>query len=192
MDLNSITVADFKAQFPRGFPYLPTYDNDALYNAGDRVYYATTKLFYECTDNGTTGEPPTDIDFWTVLSGLSVDDYVLDSDIESAFAEAKVTFNQGLFGDDAEIRLGYLYLTAHFLVNDLKTSRGGIFAASIAGLMTSRSVGNVSEGYSVPEAYMKDPTLSFYAQSAYGMKYLAMIVPRMRGNMVVVRGATLP
>lgn len=192
MDLNSITPADFKTQFPRGFPYLPTYDNTALYNAGDRVYYATTKLFYECTANGTTGELPTDIDFWDVLSGLSVDDYVQDSDIEAAFAEAKVTFNQGLFGDDAEIRLGYLYLTAHFLVNDLKTSRGGIFAASVAGLMTSRSVGNVSEGYSVPEAYMKDPTLSFYAQSAYGMKYLAMVVPRLRGNMVVVRGATLP
>lgn len=192
MDLNSITVSDFKAQFPRGFPYLPEYDNTALYNIGDRVYYATTKLFYDCTVNGTTGIAPTDIDNWTVVNGLSVDDYVLDSDIEAAFAEAKVTFNQGLFGDDAEIRLGYLYLTAHFLVNDLRASRGGIFGASIAGLMNSRSVGNVSEGYAIPEAYTKDPTLSFYAQSAYGMKYLSMVIPRLRGNVQVVRGATLP
>ena len=47
MDLSTITVDDFKALFTRDFPYLNEYDNAELYNAGERIYYTTTKLFYD-------------------------------------------------------------------------------------------------------------------------------------------------
>lgn len=192
MDLDSITVQDFKDEFPRGFPYLPSYDNDELYNIGSRVYYATTKLFYDCTVNGTTGILPTDTDNWAVVTGVSTEDYILDSDIEKAFAEAKVSFNQSLWGDDDQIKLGFLYLTAHYLVMDLKAAQGGVYGAGISGLVSSRSVGNVSEAYSIPQAYLDDPSLSFYTQSAYGIKYLNMVLPNIRGNIKAVCGATQP
>jgi len=190
MDLSSITVADFKTQFRRGFPYLPSFDDNALYNAGARTYYQITELFYDCYVNGTTGILPTVTANWT-LADDDADNYVQDEDIENAFAEAQLVFNQDLFDTDANIRLGYLYLTAHYLVNDLRAAQAGI-GASGAFPVSSRSVGNVSESYSIPQMYLDDPTLSFYTGTSYGMKYLSMIVPMLRGNFGVVAGATLP
>lgn len=190
MDLNTITVADFKALFPRDFPYLPVYDNTELYNAGTRVYYPTTKLFYTCTVNGTTGILPTDTDNWTIVAD-SVENYVSDADIERAFAEAQITFNQSLFTTDANIKMGYLYLTAHYLVNDLRAALGGIAANGLFPV-ASRSVGNVSESYNIPQMYLDDPIFAYLTSTPYGMKYLSMIVAQLRGNVFVVTGWTLP
>lgn len=190
MDLSTITVADFKAQFRRDFPFLPVYSGSALYNAGAKVYYSITELFYECKANGTTGIVPTTQARWHEVSD-SIDNYVQDSDIERAFIEAKAVFNQALFGSDEEIKQGYLYLTAHYLVMDLRAAMGGLFAAGTFP-MTSRSAGNVSESYGVPSAYTEDPALAYLAGSAYGMKYLSLVIAATRGNVFVVQGATLP
>lgn len=190
MDLNTITVSDFKALFKRDFPYLPVYDNAALYNTGGVVYYPTTQLFYKCTQNGTTGIVPTDTDNWELTTG-SVDDYVSDDDIERAFQEAKILFNQGLWGDDDQIKLGYLYLTAHYLVNDLRATAAGLAGTGYFPV-SSRSVGNVSESYFIPDAYKDNPAFAFLSQSAYGMKYLSLVGPRLIGNVVAVFGRTQP
>lgn len=190
MDLDSITVEDFKTLFKRDFAYLPVYDDEKLYNQGNRVYYPDTELFYDCLQNGTTGELPTEIDYWVQVADDTLN-YIGDDDIEKAFSETKVNFNQSLFGDDDSIELGYLYMAAHFLVNDLKASMGGI-NASAAFPLSSRTVGNVSESYDIPQAYKDDPLLSFYTQSAYGLKFLSMVLPKIRGNVGVVCGRTLP
>lgn len=195
MNLNTITVADFKAQFFRDFPYLPVYSATQLYNIGAVVYFTSTELFYTALLDALLNvppTPPTDPASWLRnVVQPSVDDYVLDEDIEHAFAEAQMNFNQALFGTDAEIKLGYLYLTAFYLCNDLRASRAGIMAAGMYPL-SSRSVGNVSESYGIPAAYMDDPLFAFYSLSAYGMKYLAMVIPKLRGNVGVVAGMTLP
>ena len=188
MDLTTITVDDFKAQFRRGFPYLPVYDNTKLYNSGAKVYYESTELFYECYVNGTTGIVPTTNSNWSVYAD-DVDNYILDEDIETAFLEAQMNFNQTLFDTDANIKIGYLYLTAHYLVNDIRAALNGVTAFG-AMPVQSRSVGNVSEAYAIPEAYLNDPSLSFLTGSAYGLKYLSMIIPMLRGNVGVVCGAT--
>lgn len=190
MDLDTITVADFKSLFYRDFSYLPEYNNDELYNAGDRVYYAPTKLFYDCKVNGTTGVLPTVSANWDVVSD-NIDNYVLDADINKAFDEAKITFNQSLFTTEENIKIGFLYLTAHYLVNDLRAALKGISAIAVFPLQ-SRSVGSVSESYGIPAKYLSDPVLSFYTQSAYGLKYLNMILPRLVGNVVSVAGGTQP
>lgn len=194
MDLSTITVADFKAQFRRDFPYLPTYDPLELYNIPDRVYYPTTKLFYDCNVDGTQGVLPTVIANWTrVVSDppITVDDYVQDSDIIRAFGEAVVNFNQTLWPDDITIKMMYLYLTAFYLINDLKAANGGV-AANPIFFVSSRTVGNVSESYGIPQAYLMNPIYSYLATNPYGMKYLSLLIPRMVGNMVAVCGATLP
>ncbi len=191
MDLNTITVADFKSQFMRGFPFLPVYDPAALYNAGRRVYYAPALLFYDCLVNGTTGiTPGTDATIWT-LAADDTDNYVQDFDITNAFAETQAVFNQGLFGPDAVIKLAYLYLAAHYLCNDLKASAAGI-AASAAFPVTGRTVGSVSESYAIPAAYLESPVYSFYTGSAYGLKYLSMVLPSLVGNIGAIQGWTDP
>lgn len=192
MDLSTITVADFKAQFPRDFPYLPVFDNAALYNIADRVYYPTTKLFYDCKLDGTTGIIPTNTTNWTrVTPQPSVDDYVQDADITRAFAEAMVNFNQALFTSDAQIKMAFLYLTAHYLVNDLRAAQGGVTATPIF-LVESRTVGNVSESYGIPEKYLNNPVFSYLTTTPYGLKYLSFVIIKLVGNVGAVGGWTQP
>lgn len=191
MDLSTITVSDFKSFFYRDFPYLPVYDPAQLYNAGTRVYYPTTLLFYLCLVNGTQGVTPgTNPNDWSIISD-DINNYVQDSDITKAFAEAQILLNQALFGSDTNIRIGYLYLTAHYLCNDLKAAGGGIGAAT-QFLLNSRTVGSVSESYSIPQAYLDNPSFAFYTNSAYGMKYLSLVLPNLVGNVVAVIGGAHP
>ena len=188
MDLSTITVQDFKDLFPRDFAYLPTWVS-GTYNTDDEVYYAVNGLFYRCINDGVT-TVPTNVTDWVQYSDKTLN-YVLDSDIEKAFSEAQITFNQSLFTSDANIQIGYLYLTAHYLVNDLKAASQGVSSQG-SGVISSKSVGSVSTSYAIPEAWTKDPVLNFYTTSAYGLKYLNMVLPAMVGNVNIVAGATNP
>lgn len=191
MDLGTITITDFKTLFARDFPYLPSWDNTKLYNSGNVVYYSTTALFYQGKINGIpVATVPTNTTYWDLYSD-DIYNYVLDADITKAFAEAQVNLNQALFGSDAQIQMGYLYLTAHYLVMDI---RGGLKGLESTGefAVSSRSVGSVSESYSIPDTYLKNPTLAYFAKTSYGQKYLSLIMPRMVGNVFTVQGATNP
>lgn len=189
MDLSTITVDDFKTLFYRDFPYLPSYDNAELYNIGDRVYYSTTKLFYDCTVNGTTGTLPTVTANWSQVDD-DILNYIQDVDITKAFTEAQVVLNQELYASDDIIQLVYLYLTAHYLVHDIRAGLAGV-SAQAQFPTASKSVGSVSESFAVPRAYTDNPIYSFYTQSAYGMKFLSLTLPAMVGNVGAVGGATL-
>lgn len=117
--------------------------------------------------------------------------YVLDSDITRAFMEAQAVFNQGLFDSDQTITLAYLYLTAHYLVNDLRAAQDALGSTG-AFPVNSRSVGNVSESYTIPQRYIDSPSLFYFTSSAYGMKYLSILVPNLVGNVFPVCGGTNP
>ncbi len=190
MDLTTITIADFKALFFRDFAYLPLWlPSPAFYNTGEEVYYGTTRLFYTAKNNGVTSVPTTAAD-WTVTPD-DVDNFIQDQDITNAFAEATAVFNQSLFGDDTTIKLAYLYLTAHYLVNDIQTSRQGVQSTG-RNPVTSRTVGSVSESYAVPERFLADPIVQFYTTTGYGRKFLSMALPAMVGNMASTWGGTNP
>lgn len=184
MDLGTITVSDFKSQFSRDFPFLPLYVS-GTYNEGDITYY--TGLFYKSIVDGNTAIP-TDTFKWQKFK-QDADNYIVDSDITRAFGEAMAVFNQGLFPDNATITLAYLYCAAHFLAMDLRTARAGVASAG-ENPVTGRSVGNVSEQYSIPQQFLDDAILGYYASSGYGRKYLIMLMPALRGNFVSVAGAT--
>ncbi len=121
----------------------------------------------------------------------STSDKVMDADISKAMSEAKITFNQSFFPDDASVRLGYYYLTAHYLVIDLQNASAGLAGVS-SNPVSSRSVGSVSESYAIPDKYLKNPVLAFLSKTGYGQKYLSMILPQMVGNMASVAGWTNP
>ena len=191
MDLSTITVADFKAKFFRDFPYLSaiTYDSSETYNAGDEVYYPTSNLFYSALQDGLTGVTPGSDNLKWAKYADSLTNWIMDADITNAFAEAQVCFNQALLGTDDEITLGYLYMVAHYLCIDIRNSFAGI--QGTGGFpVASRSVGSVAESYQIPEAFRENPTLAMYAQTSYGQKYLALVLPKTVGNMVAVLGGT--
>ena len=176
------TIADFKTQFPRFSPmYLPVYVS-GTYFKGDAVYY--NGLFYQCNVTSTVNNPSNTTDW--VLYNDSVLNYTQDSDILDAFTEARVNFNAGLF-PNCEIALKvFLYLAAHYLTVDFMNALG----SNQIGIMTSKSVGSVSVGYSIPAWLLNNPTLSMYASTGYGVKYASLIKPYLTGNVFIVSGRT--
>lgn len=124
-------------------------------------------------------------------SYCDADKYVIDEDISKAYLEAQSVFNQGLFGTDESIRLAYYYLTAHYLVNDLRAASAGIDGTG-SMLLNARTVGNVSESYTIPQAYVDNPLLAFFTSSSYGNKYLSLVLPNLVGNVGIACGWTQP
>jgi len=118
-------------------------------------------------------------------------DKIMDADISRAFSEAKANFNQSLFSDDDILKLAYLYLTAHYMVLDLRTSMSGI-AGGGEFSVASKSAGSISESYAIPAAYIDNPLLSYFAKTGYGQKYLSIVMPRLVGNIGAVGGWTNP
>lgn len=177
-----VSVSDFKAQFPRFSPmYLPVYIAGSTHFKGDVVYYSDT-LFYECIVETTTNAPTNTTD-WKLVDD-SVLNYTQDSDIMEAISEALVNFNEGLFSDEATAKLVFLFLVAHYLTLDFNIALG---SAQI-GITTSKSVGSVSESYSIPQWLLNNPALSTYATTPYGIKYASLIRPYLVGNFFVVKG----
>ena len=128
MDLTTITTSDFKTHFFRDFPYLNEWDETEPYNTDDQVYYSVNGLFYKALSDGVTSIPTNTGDWERVTD--SINNYILDADITKAFSEAQFNFNQSLFGSDDNIQIGYLYLTAHFLVLDIRRSGQGTYRRS--------------------------------------------------------------
>lgn len=122
--------------------------------------------------------------------GEDVNDYITDDDIEHAIGEMFVMLPEHLF-DEVTLRLAQLYLTAHCLVNDMRTARAGLISQFPFPLQ-SRSVGSVSESYGIPSRFLDNPLYSFYITSQFGLKYLAMLLPRLIGNVSIAYGATTP
>ena len=118
-------------------------------------------------------------------------DGVTDQDILKAFAEASMNFNPSLFPTIQDQKLGFLYLAAHYLVIDIQNSSQGL-NGRYEGIMSNKSVGSVSVGYTIPDWVMGSPIYSLLSQSKYGMKYLSLIIPQLIGNIGVVKGATHP
>lgn len=183
--IENITVEDFKEYFTRDFPYLPIYNEENIYKIGDVVYNAP--YFYESLVNDNQ-QPLTDVDSWKKVAG-DKNDYILDSDITKAFGQAKINFNEELFGEEETIKIAYLWLTAFYLVIDIQASSSGL-ASSFQGFTSSKSVGDVSESFSIPQWMMNSPIFGYYYNNAYGRKYLSLLAPYCTGNIIYSIGGT--
>lgn len=121
----------------------------------------------------------------------STDDTVQDSDIEKAIGQASFAFNESLVGTQTEFDIVFLLLTAHYLVVDLRMSSQGI-QGQYEWLVTSKSVGSVSVGLSIPDRIMKQPAFAMLSKTPYGAKYLELLLPRLTGQILAIRGRTQP
>lgn len=123
--------------------------------------------------------------------GSDPDTSVLDSDITKAFTMTNVNLNQDLFGDQGTYNIAYYLLSAHYLVTNLQASSQGIngqFNFSEAG----KSVGNVSQQFSIPQRLLDNPYFSFLMKTNYGAQYLQLVLPQLSGQMFIARGSTRP
>ena len=182
---DSITASEFRTQFPRFSPqYLSdiTYVVNQTYFKNNVVYYETK--FYKCKAVSTIN-PPTNTTDWELYDD-SVLNYTQDKDILEAYDEAKVNFNESLFGSEEIALKVFLFLAAHYLTVDFMNAMG---IGSI-GIPTSKSVGSVSEGYSIPPWIQDNPGLSVYTTTGYGLKFCSLIRPYLVGNIMLFKGGT--
>lgn len=141
--MDAPTIADFKTNFSRDFPY------------------------------GTTNST------------------VKDFDITKALNEAGFNINESLFGTQDSYSMAYLYLAAHYLVMDLRASSQGISGA-FGWLESGKSVGSVSQSFSIPQKILDNPVFAYYSKTNYGAKYLSLVLPRLVAPISIAAGGTLP
>jgi hypothetical protein len=118
-------------------------------------------------------------------------DTIQDQDITNALAQAVFNFNYDLFSSQDQVNLAGCFLTAHYLVIDFQNSSQGL-ASQYNWLLTSKSVGSVSAGYTIPQYILDNPEFAYLSTTGYGVKYLSLIMPLLIGNMFSVFGGTNP
>lgn len=184
----SITVEEFKTYFDRTFPYLPVWDALVSYNATETVYYNINRLFYTAIVNEIpAGTLPTNTTYFSVATD-DYYNYINDTDIEKAIATCDMLVPIARF-ETSVLTQAQLYLTAHCLCDDIKTSNAGL-ANQVSFPTSSKSAGSISTAYSVPKNFLNKEAYTFYLNSQYGLKYLALLLPRIKGNMSIAYGWT--
>lgn len=179
----TVTVEQFKEYFFRDFPYLPVWVEGKIYFIGDIVYY--NQNFYKSLIDNNTSNPLTP-EAWQVTPG-NIQDYVTDADITRAMSQAYVNANYDFGSTDDERIMIYLHLIAFYLVMDWQNAAMGV-NSGYAGLVASKSVGDVSESYNFPQWMMNNPLYSLYSSNGYGMKYLSLIIPYLSCTILFSRG----
>lgn len=116
---------------------------------------------------------------------------VLDADIGKAFGQTNFAINPALFSSQENYTLGYLWLSAHWLVVDLRASSQGI-SGQFNWLETNKSVGSVSEGFSIPQRILDNPRFAMLSKTNYGAKYLELLLPALAGQVFIACGRTKP
>lgn len=115
---------------------------------------------------------------------------IINKDIEKAIDEASMSFNKSLWTTEKKKKTAFLYVTAYYLVVDIKNAQTGL-ASSTSGLLSSKSVGDVSESYTFPTWVLNSPMLSQFMDNGYGKKYLSLVYPLLKANTIgLVYGRT--
>lgn len=124
--------------------------------------------------------------------GTDLNNNVVDADIAKAMFQASITINQSLFPVGQEqYNIGYYNLSANIMCQNFAQSSQGIGSQN-DWMVNAKAVGNVSSSYTIPQEILDNPLYSFYTQNRYGLAYLMMVWPYLKGVSFVVRGRTLP
>ena len=187
---NETTINFFKSFFVRDFRYIDVWSDEVAYSKGDIVFYSGNNLFYVAIqDNIAT--LPTDTEYWSLVDS-ETNVYVLDSDIEKAYFQARQFFNPNLFDNENDLLSYICYLIAHYLVIDIQMSQEGVNSTGYY-IPNHTTVGDVSESYSNPTNSQGDSFILYQLnQTRYGQKYLSLISPLLVGHYNSIRGTTTP
>jgi hypothetical protein len=116
---------------------------------------------------------------------------VLSQDITYAFQMANLSINQALWPDQGSYTLGYLLLSAHFMVLNLRASSQGL-NGQWNWAQNNKAVAGVSEGFEIPERIKANPDFMQYYKTNYGAMYMNLLWPLLCGQVFVIAGDTLP
>ena len=123
--------------------------------------------------------------------GTDLNTTVTDADILKAFQQVNTQINTLLYLSQASFTQGYLWLSAHRLCVNINNSSQGLNGQFNWG-ETSKSVGGVSQSFTIPDQILKNPYLYSLTKTTYGADYVMDLLPRMVGVMGSVFGNTKP
>jgi hypothetical protein len=123
--------------------------------------------------------------------GTDIETSVLDSDIAKAFQMTNVNISQGLFASQSSYTIGYLLLSAHYLVMSLRSSTQGL-NGQYGFLESGKSVGSVSQSFAIPQRLLDNIYWSMLMKTNYGAEYLQLIMPQLCGQVGIAYGSTRP
>lgn len=123
--------------------------------------------------------------------GTDINTSVLDADIAKAFQFVNVNVNPCLFADQGSYNVGYLLLSAHYLVMNLRASSQGI-NGQFNFLQQSKGVGSVSEAFGIPQRILDNPDWAILCKTNYGAQFIQLILPQLAGQVFTVCGSTRP
>lgn len=117
---------------------------------------------------------------------------VTDYDLARAITMA-TGFNvtQELFSSQAAYTTAYCLLAAHYLCETLLNSASGL-SGRAEWLTQSKTVGNVTESFSIPQRVINSPYLSKLSKTTYGAQFLELVSPQLVGNFQSFHRTTLP
>lgn len=179
---DTVTVQQFQEMYSGDFYFIATYEEGQTY-AENQIVYSTPNFYKSLQGNNT--EPLTNNEYWELVPFNNM--YVTEGDITKAMLQAKVAINKRFGDTDEEKIFIFLHLVAFYLVLDKQNSAMGA-NSSFNGIVASKSVGDVSESYSIPSWLQNNPLYSIYAQNGYGLKYLSLIVPYLANTIRIFRG----
>lgn len=116
---------------------------------------------------------------------------VLDGDIINSFNLVDISINPVLWAEQTSYQIAYGHLAAHFLVLNLRASSQGL-NGQWNWAQNSKSVGPVSEAFSIPQRILDNPDFMAYTKTNYGAMYLNLVWPLLSGQMFSVYGRTKP
>ncbi len=115
---------------------------------------------------------------------------VTDADIGNAMSTAMIMFNGALWPNQNSFTVAFLYLTANYLVLNLRAASAGI-SGGMGWIEQSKSVQGVSQTFAVPMSITNNPFFALLTRTAFGGMYFEMIYPHLAGNSAgVVAGTT--
>jgi hypothetical protein len=114
---------------------------------------------------------------------------VSDSDIQVQLDCAGRWLPQDLLPSQGQYTDAYLYLAAHYLSVRMQESASGPFGQA-SWLQQSKTVGDVSEAFSIPRNIQRNPHLAALCGTRYGARFVSMILPYCIGNVRIHEGAT--
>lgn len=123
--------------------------------------------------------------------GIDPNVAVLDADISKAMDLTNVNFSPALWSDQTSYNVGYFFLSAHYLVMDLRASSQGV-NGQFAFLESGKSVGSVSQSFAIPQRVLDNPDWSVLMKTNYGAQYLQLVLPQLAGQIYTIHGSTRP
>lgn len=192
-DWSVITEEELNALFPN----YRRWSTPVAYKTGDKViamvnyklgvYVSGIEENYYNPSNPLVEANPYPIEAWTLDETQEVD-WILDSDILRAMGEAAFKFNAGLVPNEEKRKIIALYLTAFFVAYDRQMANAGLNSSSSSGPVRSRTVGKMSVSYMESKLFEKHPSYEFFARNQYGIKAFNLLLPYLRGNVLVLNG----